>query len=79
MRARRRLMDRFVPDPASESESGTRTDGAGMVIENSARIFERTGTSWAQTGTAASVQGPDIEIDNGRIIVSSLPPTVRAR
>jgi len=43
--------------------------GVAMVIEDSARIFERSGAAWAQTGTAASVQGPDIEIQNGRILV----------
>lgn len=34
-------MDRFVPDP--ESESGTRTDGA-------ARLFHRTGSTWSDVG-----------------------------
>ena len=48
--------------------------GVAMVIEDSARIFERTGATWAQTGTARQVQGPDIEIDNGRILVPQIGP-----
>ena len=34
-------MDRFVPDP--NSESGTRNDGA-------ARLFHRTGSTWSDAG-----------------------------
>jgi hypothetical protein len=49
-------------------------DGVAMVIFNSTpRIFERTGTTWTQAPFAGSgptdLQGPDIEIDAGRILV----------
>jgi hypothetical protein len=48
-------------------------NGVAMVIEKSVRVFERSGNTWTQApidipqGTA--LQGPDIEIDGGRILV----------
>jgi hypothetical protein len=54
-------------------------DGIAMVITNGAHIFERTGESWTQApytgGWAAGLQGPDIEIDSGRILVSRIACT----
>ncbi|MET0533171.1 MAG: hypothetical protein ABW171_03015, partial [Steroidobacter sp.] len=54
-------------------------NGVAMVIEDRARIFERTGTTWTETPTnppslGGRVQGPDIEIDNGRILVPQIAP-----
>jgi hypothetical protein len=53
-------------------------DGIAMVIEDTRRIFERTGTSWVQIPPTPSVpgrvQGPDIEIDSGRILVPQHSP-----
>jgi hypothetical protein len=48
-------------------------NGVAMVIQKSVRVFERSGSTWTQSpidippGTA--LQGPDIEIDSGRILV----------
>jgi hypothetical protein len=48
-------------------------NGVAMVIQKSVRVFERSGSTWTQSpinippGTA--LQGPDIEIDGGRILV----------
>ena len=48
-------------------------DGVAMVIEKSVRIFERNGSVWTQANLPLSeVQGPDIEIDNGRILVPQI-------
>jgi hypothetical protein len=45
-------------------------DGVAMVIQNSARIFERTGSTWTQAAAnIPPVQGADIEIANGKIVV----------
>jgi hypothetical protein len=50
--------------------------GVAMVITDGARIFERNGTTWSQAplpGTVSTtVQGPDIEIDQGRILVGRI-------
>lgn len=46
--------------------------GVAMVIEKQARIFERNGTAWSQANITlppGGLQGPDVEIDNGRILV----------
>ena len=53
-------------------------DGVAMVILHSAHIYERIGTQWRRTqvsygaGDPNAIQGDDIEIDNGRILVSRL-------
>jgi hypothetical protein len=51
-------------------------NGVAMVILESARVFERAGSSWTQSPLQASLQsgmqGPDIEIDNGRILAPRL-------
>jgi hypothetical protein len=48
-------------------------DGVAMTIYGRARIFELVGTTWTEAPVAASVysnlQGSDIEIDAGRILV----------
>jgi hypothetical protein len=51
-------------------------NGVAMVILDAARVFERAGSTWTQSPLQASlqssIQGPDIEIDNGRILVPRL-------
>lgn len=48
-------------------------NGIAMVIEKSVRVFERAGSTWTQAPLTlppgTSLQGPDIEIDSGRILV----------
>ena len=48
-------------------------DGVAMTVLGSPRVFERSGTTWTQAALAPSVsvgvQGPDIEISGGRILV----------
>lgn len=49
--------------------------GVAMVIEKSTRIFERNGTVWTEATAnlpVGELQGPDIEIDNGRILVPQI-------
>ena len=50
--------------------------GVAMVILDAPRVFERAGTTWTQSPLHASlqstIQGTDIEIDNGRILVPRL-------
>ena len=44
--------------------------GVAMVIQKTARIFERNGSTWTQAAaTFPPVQGEDIEIANGKILV----------
>ena len=51
-------------------------DGVAMVILDAARVFERASSTWTQSPLQASlqsgIQGTDIEIDNGRILVPRL-------
>lgn len=45
-------------------------NGVAMVIEKTPRIFERNGSTWTQVAAnIPDVQGPDIEIINGKILV----------
>jgi hypothetical protein len=47
--------------------------GVAMTFIDQPRVFERSGTQWVQAplapAAAASLTGPDIEIDGGRILV----------
>jgi hypothetical protein len=51
-------------------------DGVAMVILDAARVFERAGSVWTQsplhTSLQYGIQGTDIEIDSGRILVARL-------
>jgi hypothetical protein len=51
-------------------------NGIAMVILDSARVFERAGSSWTQSPLQASlrsgIQGTDIKIDNGRVLAPRL-------
>ena len=53
-------------------------DGVAMIILDAAHIYERVGNQWTRTqvsygrGDPNAIQGEDIEIDNGRILVSRL-------
>jgi hypothetical protein len=51
-------------------------DGIAIVILDAARVFERAGSSWTQSPLQAAlqsgIQGPEIKIDNGRILAPRL-------
>lgn len=48
-------------------------NGVAMIIEKSVRVFERNGTTWSESPldipATSSLQGSDIVIDSGRILV----------
>jgi hypothetical protein len=50
-------------------------DGVAMVIQKATRVFERNGTVWSEASIPMpqfGLQGADIEIDNGRILVPQI-------
>jgi len=51
-------------------------DGIAIVILDAARVFERAGSAWTQSPLQAAlqsgIQGPEIKIDNGRILAPRL-------
>ncbi len=48
-------------------------DGVAMVIQKTPRIFERNGSTWTEAvANMPEVQGPDIEILNGKILVPTI-------
>jgi hypothetical protein len=49
--------------------------GVAMVIQSHTRIFERNGNTWTEVAgniPQGAVQGPDIEIVNGKILVGTI-------
>ena len=60
-----------VIDPQRQSGIGMQ-DGVAVVLQQSARIFERNGSTWTQAAAnLPDIQGPDIEMLSGRIVVPS--------
>ena len=48
-------------------------NGVAMVIQKTPRIFERNGSTWTEAvANMPEVQGPDIEILNGKILVPTI-------